>query len=151
MKKILISACLAGDNVKYNGGNNFADNPHIRKWLSEGRLVKICPESDGGLSTPRPPSEIIGDRVVNIQGDDVTAAFAKGARLALEKAEANGISYAILKQGSPSCGSKRIYDGTFTGVKIDGMGVAAKLLRQNGIEIFDETQINELAALIDGE
>lgn len=151
MEKILISACLAGDNVKYNGGNNFVENPHIRKWLSEGRLVKICPETEGGLSTPRPPSEIIGADVVNIQGDDVTEAFAKGARLALAKAEADRIRYAILKQGSPSCGSKRIYDGTFAGVKIDGMGVAAKLLKQNGIEIFDETQINELAALIDGE
>ncbi len=151
MEKILISACLTGDNVKYNGGNNLIDNPHIGKWLSQGRLVKVCPETEGGLSTPRPPSEIRGSKVVNIKGEDLTEEFAQGARLALEKAETMGIRYALLKQGSPSCGSKRIYDGTFSGTSTLGMGIAAGLLTAGGVKIFDETQIEELAKLIDGE
>lgn len=151
MEKILISACLVGDNVKYNGGNNLIDHPLIRKWLSEGRLVKICPETEGGLSVPRPPSEIRGDSVVNIEGEDVTENFAQGAKLALDKAESMGIKYAILKQGSPSCGSKRIYDGTFSGTSIFGMGISASLLSSGGVLIFDETEIEELARFIDGK
>lgn len=151
MEKILISACLVGDNVKYNGGNNLIDHPLIRKWLSEDRLVRICPETEGGLSTPRPPSEIRGGSVVNIEGEDVTEEFAYGAKLALEKAEAMGIRYAILKQGSPSCGSRRIYDGTFSGTSTTGMGISASLLASGGVLIFDETEIEELARFIDGK
>ena len=151
MEKILISACLVGENVKYSGGNNFIDSPHIRRWMEEGRLVTICPETEGGLATPRPPSEIRGGSVVNIEGDDVTESFARGAELALSKADSLGIRYAILKQGSPSCGSKRIYDGTFSGVSKCGMGIAASLLVASGILIYDETEIDELAKIVDGK
>ena len=150
MDKILVSKCLIGENVKYNGGNNLVDNPRLQKWLAERRVVAVCPEFEGGLPVPRPASEILGDRVVNTSGDDVTKEFVCGADIALAKAKQNGIKYALLKQGSPSCGSNRIYDGTFTGTKIAGMGVAARLLDKNGIEIFDETEIDKLGKIIDG-
>lgn len=148
MDKILISRCLLGDNVKYNGGNNKSENPIISKWINEGRVIPICPETDGGLSTPRPPSEIQKNSVVNIEGADVTAEFVLGAQIACEKAKMQGAKYAVLKQGSPSCGSKKIYDGTFSGTKINGMGISAKMLSEMEIEIFDESEIEILDAKI---
>ena len=151
MDKILVSKCLLGENVKYNGGNNFVDNPVIKKWMMEGRTISVCPEYEGGLPVPRPASEIRGGRVVNIQGEDVTEQFRCGAQIALERARDNGIKYAIFKQGSPSCGSKKIYDGLFCGNKISGMGIAARLLADNGIQIFDETEIDRLEKIIDGK
>ncbi len=146
MDKILISACLLGENVKYNGGNNRLDNPIIDRWRKADRLVPVCPEVFGGMSTPRPPSEISGGRVINTNGDDVTDFFEKGARAALERAQKSGAKYAMLKQNSPSCGSRNIYDGSFSGKKISGMGIAAALLRENGIKIYDETQADKLDA-----
>lgn len=146
MDKILISACLLGENVKYNGGNNRLDNPIIDRWRKADRLVPVCPEVFGGMSTPRAPSEIIGGRVINSNGDDVTNFFEKGAHTTLEYAQKSGARYAMLKQNSPSCGSKNIYDGTFSGKKISGAGITAALLRGNGIKIFDETQADALDA-----
>ncbi len=146
MDKILISACLLGENVKYSGGNNRLDSPVIARWRRADRLVPVCPEVFGGMSTPRPPSEIIGGRVINADGDDVTDFFEKGARIALEHAQKSGSRYAMLKQNSPSCGSRSIYDGSFSGKRISGTGIAAALLRKHGIKIYDETQADELDA-----
>lgn len=148
MDKIIISACLTGKNIKYNGGNNRIDKPAITRWQNEGRLVPVCPESLGGLPVPRPPAEISGAEVININGDDVTENFEKGARAALDIAEKSGAKYALLKQSSPSCGSEFIYDGTFSHTKIKGMGVAAALLAEHGIKVFDESRIDELDAEI---
>ncbi|MBQ7901272.1 MAG: DUF523 domain-containing protein, partial [Clostridia bacterium] len=136
---------------KYNGGNNFVDNPLMKKWMEEGRIISVCPEYEGGLPVPRSASEICGGRVVNAEGEDVTEQFCRGAQIALDRAEDNGIKYAIFKQGSPSCGSKKIYDGLFRGRKINGMGIAARLLADNGIQIFDETEIDKLGRIIDGK
>ena len=144
LDKILVSKCLLGENVKYNGGNNFADSEIIKKWQRLGMVIPICPECDGGLPTPRPASEIRGDRVINRENCDVTEYFEQGALEAVQKAVQYGAKYALMKQSSPSCGSKTIYDGTFSGTKKSGMGIAARKLSEQGVLIFDENQIEEL-------
>ncbi|MBQ8525313.1 MAG: DUF523 domain-containing protein [Clostridia bacterium] len=138
-----------GENVKYNGGNNQSDNPILAGWVKEGRAIPICPETEGGLSTPREPSEIQGDKVINCKGCDVTEEFICGARIACQKAKETKAKYALMKQGSPSCGSKTISDGTFTGTKKQGMGIAARLLSDMGVKIFDENEIEKLDKILD--
>ena len=108
---ILVSACLLGKNCKYNGGNNFC--PAVIEFLKDKEYKEICPECMGGLSTPRAPSEIKDGKVFSKTGTDVTKEFIKGAEESLKLAKEYGVSMAILKQGSPSCGYGRIYDGSF--------------------------------------
>ena len=115
--------------------------PLFLKWKNKGELVPVCPEVLGGLPTPRSCSEICDGKVVNTEGTDVTEQFNKGAEETLKIARENNVILAILKQGSPSCGCKKIYDGTFSGKKISGMGVTARLLTDNGIVVFDEDDI----------
>lgn len=145
-EKLLISACLCGKNTKYSGGNNLISN--LKEVEENFELFMVCPEVDGGLTTPRNPSEQRGDMVVSNQGKDVTKEFNLGANIALDIALKNNIKYALLKESSPSCGSKSIYDGTFTGKKINGMGVSAKLLKENGILVFSENEIENLLKII---
>ena len=142
MPKILVSACLYGECTKYDGTNNILKHPLFLKWKNMGELIPVCPEVLGGLSTPRPCSEIIGTKVVNTQGNDVTDNFNKGAEETLRIAKDNHVVFAILKQGSPSCGCKKICDGTFSGTKIPGMGVTARMLTDNGIVVFDEDDMH---------
>ncbi|MEK0313443.1 DUF523 domain-containing protein [Cohnella sp. 56] len=141
--KILISACLLGQKVRYDGEGKRCADPRIERWREEGRLVPVCPEVAGGLPTPRPPAQIRGDRVVTASGEDVTDAFERGAELALEAACMHDVALAILKQSSPSCGSLYVYDGTFTGAKRPGEGKTAGLLRRNGFKVFGEDQLDE--------
>ena len=138
--KLLISACLCGSNTKYNGKNNLIKNFELIKNNFE--LFLVCPEVDGGLTTPRNPSEINGTKVFSNEGLDVTQEFYKGAEIALKTALDNNIKLALLKDGSPSCGSKKIYDGTFSNCKIDGMGITTRLLRNNNIEVYTENEID---------
>ena len=142
MEKILISACLVGDNVKYNGGNNLSSK--IDALLEKYELVPFCPEVEGGLSIPRLPSERVGDRVINTNNEDVTDEFLKGAELAFNICLFLKIKKAILKEKSPSCGSKIIYDGTFSHKEISGMGVTAEYLKEKGIEVYNEDEIDSL-------
>ena len=114
--KLLISACLCGKNTKYSGGNNLI--PDLAKIEEKFELYLVCPEVDGGLTTPRNPSEQIGDKVVSNKGLDVTYEFYLGAKIALDVCKKNDIKYALLKESSPSCGSNLIYDGTFSSKKI---------------------------------
>ena len=144
MEKLLISACLTGVNCKYSGGNNKLDEAFLDKLRAKYEMIPVCPESDGGLSTPREPSERVGDRVLSCTGQDVTGEFVRGAQLALEKALANNCKKALMKELSPSCGSGKIYDGTFTGMVIDGFGVTAELLIKNGMEVFGESKADML-------
>lgn len=144
MEKLLISACLTGVNCKYSGGNNALDAAVLEKLRAKYILVPVCPESDGGLSTPRDPSERVGDTVLSRYGQNVTAEFARGAEIALERAVSEGCKKALMKELSPSCGSGRIYDGTFTGTVVDGYGLAAELLKNNGVEVFGEGKIEKL-------
>lgn len=132
---ILISACLVGENCKYNGGNNFHEK--ASELLRKGLAIYVCPEELGGLPTPRDPSEIKGSNVYSINGKDVTREFIRGAEETLKIAKENNVKLAILQSRSPSCGSKVIYDGTHTGRLIEGEGVTTKLLRQNGITVVN--------------
>ena len=141
--KILISGCLLGQKVRYDGKDSLQQNSRLDEWKNTGRIVSICPEMAGGLPTPRPPSEIVGDKVLTIDGEDVTAQYLLGAQKALELAQKHNIRVAILKARSPSCGSKQVYDGTHSGKLIDGMGVTAALFIQHGIKVFDETEIDQ--------
>ena len=140
MEKLLISACLVGENCKYNGGNNALPSETLAALRSRFELVPVCPEQLGGLPTPRVPSERRGARVVNREGADVTEAFRRGAEQALRIAEQTGCRRALLKSNSPSCGSGSIYDGSFSGRLTAGDGVAAALLKHSGIEVFGSVQ-----------
>ncbi|MBQ9899534.1 MAG: DUF523 domain-containing protein [Acholeplasmatales bacterium] len=142
MEKLLISAYILGINCKYNGKNNY--NPLVEKLKERYILIPICPEEMGGLSTPRNPSEILNDKVISSKGDDVTNNFFDGANKALDIVKKENISKALLKEGSPSCGSNYIYDGTFTKTKINGMGFTARLLKNNNIKIYTEDEIELL-------
>lgn len=134
--EFFISACLCGRPVRYDGRD--CGQPVYRRLVEEGRGIAACPECLGGLPTPRCPSEIRGGRVIARDGADVTAAFREGAQRALELCRRYGLRRAILKENSPSCGCRRIYDGSFTGAKIDGEGITARLLREHGIEVCSE-------------
>ena len=152
MHKILISACFLGANVRYNGIIKALDHQVIVNWREQGRLISVCPEVTGGLSTPRAPAELQphSARIVDTLGTDVTDAFLLGAEHALRLCQKHKIKYALLKEYSPSCGSKEIYDGSFTQKKVSGMGVTAKLLKKNGIEVFSELSLAKLIEKIDG-
>jgi len=144
---ILVSACLLGIDCKYNGSNN--KNENVLKYLQGKEYVIACPEQLGGLTTPRNPSEIvkIGENEVNEykllsnEGKDVSDNFIKGAEETLKIAKIFNCTQAILKEGSPSCGSSFIYDGSFTGKKISGQGVTTDLLRKNNIKVINENQV----------
>lgn len=134
---ILISACLCGENCKYDGTNNLREE--LKRLYDEGKALLICPEVMGGLSTPRNPSEINPDgRVVMCDGTDVTENFKKGAKMALEIADKVKPELIILKAKSPSCGVGRIYDGSFSKTLIDGNGITADLLIKNGYKVITE-------------
>lgn len=153
MPKILVSACLLGQKVRYDGSDNLQTHPRLQMWITAGNVVTICPEMAGGLPTPRLSAEIqaqkTGSDVLNgwasihtNDGADVTAEYCEGARKTLALAQKHAVRVAILKARSPSCGSNAIYDGSFSRTLITGMGVTAALLHQHGILVFDETQID---------
>jgi uncharacterized protein YbbK (DUF523 family) len=148
MEKILVSACLLGEPVRYNGGAATSDDPSLQRWIAEGRVVSVCPEVAGGLGTPRPRAERIGLRVLTEIGDDVTRAFVRGAELAREMAREHAIRIAVLKDGSPSCGSSTIHDGSFTGRRVSGAGITTDVLRADGVVVFSERQIAQAAAYL---
>ena len=134
---ILISACLCGENCKYDGTNNL--NETLKKLYDEGKTVLICPEVMGGLSTPRNPSEISPNgRVVMCDGTDVTENFKLGAQKALDIANEVKPGLIILKAKSPSCGVGRVYDGSFSKTLTDGNGITADLLIKNGYKVITE-------------
>ena len=141
-EKLLISACLTGENCKYNGGNNYI--AAVEQLKERYELFPVCPEQDGGLPTPRESSERLGNQVVSRSGNDVTTQFLSGAQHALDIALKNGCKLALLKERSPSCGCGAIYDGSFSGTVIEGDGVTAELLKQHGIAIYGESRIQEL-------
>jgi uncharacterized protein YbbK (DUF523 family) len=154
MHRILVSRCLLGHRVRYDGG---ASGPfdQLQLWLDEGRVVPLCPEVAGGLPTPRAAAEIPGGQgaqvldgqasVITTEGEDVSAQFLSGAFQALELVQQHGIRIAILKANSPSCGNRLTYDGTFSGVKVSGEGVTAALLKRHGVQVFSELELAEAA------
>ncbi|MGL5329067.1 MAG: DUF523 domain-containing protein [Peptostreptococcaceae bacterium] len=136
---ILVSACLLGIDCKYDDRNN--ENEKVKEYLNGKEFVIVCPEQLGGLTTPRDPSEIVECKVLSNKGKDVSDNFSKGARETLKIAKLYNCKEAILKDGSPSCGSTYIYDGSFTKSKIHGEGVTTTLLRQNNIKVISEKQL----------
>lgn len=141
-ENILISACLLGENCRYDGGSVPVENlgPLMKKF----NLIPVCPEIIGGMSTPRKPSERIGKKVINREGEDVTSYYERGAAEVLRLAKLYNCRYAILKERSPSCGYGTIYDGTFSHKIIEGNGVTAEILTKKGIKIYGESQIPKL-------
>jgi uncharacterized protein YbbK (DUF523 family) len=152
MERILVSACLLGDRVRYHGGDAACDHPVLQQWLNEGRVVAACPERDGGLPTPRPPAEIVGGGgssvierlaiVRTVAGADVTSNFCQGAERALDLVQQHRIRIAVLKDGSPSCGSSVVHDGSFSGTRIAGKGVTTALLEAHGVRVFSECDLD---------
>jgi len=148
---ILVSSCLLGLSTRYDGGNNA--HKLLLKYKSLQKFIPVCPEVEGGLSIPRLPAEIVdGDglkvlagqaRVLDSRGRDVTTAFVEGAKIIAGKLSAYKVTAAILKEGSPSCGVHRIYDGTFTKNKKAGQGVTAALLQQLNLPVYSEEELTE--------
>ena len=155
----LVSPCILGIPTRWDGGQCLASR--LVKLAAQGRLIPFCPEAAGGLTIPRPEAEIMGEdghavlakqaQVVSIEGVDVTAQYVRGAQLGLEIAQRYGIKTAILKAYSPACGSRKIYDGTFSLTLKPGQGVMAALLAENGITIYSENELDQLAILQDDE
>ena len=144
MEKLLISACLIGENCKYSGGNNALPEEQLRQLKENYELIPVCPEQLGGLPTPRTPAERRGDRVITRDGRDVTAEFHAGAERVRQISIDDTIRRALLKSRSPSCGRDRIYDGTFSGTLIRGNGVTAQILLEQGISVYTEEEIHRL-------
>jgi uncharacterized protein YbbK (DUF523 family) len=148
---ILVSSCLLGEKVRYHGGDAAISHPILDRWIAEGRVVPLCPEMAGGLRAPRPPAEIqggTGDDVlrgvafVRRKDDaDVSDAFERGAAAAVALVRELGIRVAVLKEGSPSCGVRQIYDGSFSGRRIEASGVTAAALRREGVRVFSEVEL----------
>jgi len=153
MKKVLISACLLGEKVRYDGNSLSSSGEILKEWLTQGRVVSVCPEVGTGMSIPREPAEISGGdgndvlageaSVIERSGGSVTKNFINGAQLALSLCKENDIQIAILTESSPSCGSTSIYNGEFSGHKIQGAGVTAALLMKNGIKVYSQYQLPE--------
>lgn len=154
---ILISACLLGEDVRYDGKNSsiaynttstFKQKEIFMDIICNHTIYSLCPEVAGGLSIPREPAEIISSnkpfKILTNEQKDVTINFLLGAKCALDLCIEKDIKVALLKSKSPSCGNKEIYDGTFSGKLVSGMGMTTKLLEENGIKVFNEHQINEL-------
>jgi len=166
MERVLVSACLLGARVRYHGGDAACADPILLRWVSEGRVVAVCPEQEGGLPTPRPAAEIVllrssaqlassrrsgqaviagTARVQTAAGSDVTEAFCAGADRALDLVKRHGIRVAVLKDASPSCGSAVVFDGSFSGERIPGSGVTTALLDAYGVRVFNESQLEAAA------
>lgn len=159
MEPVLVSACLLGEAVRFDGGDMRSDHAIMQRWLKEGRVVSVCPEVAGGLPVPRPRAEIAGSgggakvlagiaRAIDSNGRDVSTHLVGGAERSLAKAREHKVRVAVLKEGSPSCGSGFIFDGSFSDKRISGMGVTATLLAQNGVQVFSENQLAEADALL---
>ncbi|WP_314418596.1 DUF523 domain-containing protein [Pseudescherichia vulneris] len=156
--KILVSACLMGFKVRYNSSEKQAVEATLARWQQEGRLVIHCPELAAGLPVPRLSAEISGGtgmdvmrnaaRITESDGTDVTGHYQLAAWLALRAAQEAGCRAALLTDGSPTCGSRAIYDGSFNGQRQPGMGVAAALLTEHGIKVFSEQELPALIAWI---
>ena len=137
--KIMVSACLLGENCKYSGGNNRCEK--VLEFIRGHEVFPVCPEVMGGLSVPRPPAELVNGEVINCEGKSVDKEFRSGAQAALEIAQREKIDMAILQPRSPSCGVKEIYDGTFSGRRIPGSGVFAGLMKENGFAVMDADEL----------
>lgn len=136
--KVLVSACIMGENCKYNGGNNY--NPKVAAFLADKEIILICPEMLTGLGTPRNCAEIVNEKIMDSTGKDVDEVYRNGIALTLEKIRNEQIDLAILQSRSPTCGVHHIYDGTFSGTLIQGQGLFAKELIRKGLKVLDSDE-----------
>lgn len=141
-EKIIVSACLLGNKVRYDGKDSFKEE--IAMLSEKYELIPVCPEVLGGLMIPRDPAEINGSLVLTNKGKDVTINFREGAQTVLDLCKENHISKAIMKSKSPSCGKGKIYDGSFSHHLIDGNGIAVELLLKNNIKVYNENELGGL-------
>lgn len=139
---VLVSVCLLGVNCRYNGSAGML--AELSEMMQCAQMIPVCPEILGGLPTPRPPAERVGEKVLSCEGGDVTQAYLRGAQETLKLAKLYGAKYAVLKERSPSCGAGEIYDGTFSHSRIPGDGVAAALLKAHGVQVYGESRVGEL-------
>ncbi len=154
-----MSSCLLGERVRYHGGHAALDDEILRGWQEEGRLVLFCPEVAGGLPVPRELAELAGGdgyevlkglaRVVDRHGRDVTSGFLSGAEACVRSALHHDVGLAVLKEGSPSCATGQIHDGSFQGATRSGAGVAAAALKRAGIEVFSEHELAAASSFLD--
>ena len=135
MAKILVSACLLGENCKYNGGNNY--NAALAEFLKDKEVIPVCPERDGGLPSPRASVELIDNVPYDKDGNCYEEAFRKGIAVALKTAAEEEIAYAVLQSRSPTCGVGRVYDGSFSGRLTEGDGRLVQALKEQGITVYD--------------
>ena len=140
--RLLVSACLMGVGCRYDGKSN--ELPQLKELLARHQCIPACAEIFGGLPTPRVPAEIQGDRVVNREGLDVTEEFTRGAQEVARLAEVTSCTAALLKERSPSCGCGWVYDGTFTKTLVEGDGLTAKALKEMGVTVYGESEIEKL-------
>jgi uncharacterized protein YbbK (DUF523 family) len=144
-EKILVSACLLGHPVRYDGKSvPLKEIDWLQKLQQQNRLVIICPEQAGGLPTPRDPAERQKNKIITINNQDVTNEFEKGAKLALKLCQQHDIKIALLKANSPSCGNQQIYNGQFNNTLIAGLGMTAELLSKHNIKVYSELEIQQL-------
>ena len=136
--KIAVSACLLGENWKYDGGNNYSEKVH--RFIEGHEVIAVCPEVAGGLPTPRVPAEIVNGIVTMKDGKNVDAEFRRGAQLETKKIIDNHVDLCILQSRSPSCGVKEIYDGSFSKKKIAGQGLLAQALSERHIRLIDSSE-----------
>lgn len=136
--KVLVSACIMGENCKYNGKNNY--NPKVPAFLADREIIMICPEMLAGLGIPRNCAEIVNGKVVDSKGNNVNEDFSKGVALAFEKIKNEQIDFAVLQSRSPTCGVHQIYDGSFSGTLIQGQGLFARELIRMGVKVFDSDE-----------
>ncbi len=155
MQKILISACLLGEAVRYDGKHQQQHHKILHQWIQQQRVISFCPEVAGGLPVPRVAAEIVGGDGIDVlsgrasvmdkAGENISEAFIRGAQSALAICKQHHIKMAILARRSPSCGNQLIYDGTFSGTIISGMGVTAALLKQHDIWVFNQDSFEDAA------
>jgi len=153
-QKVLVSACLLGDKVRYDGTSRPVGHSVLDQWLEDGRVIKECPETLGGLLVPRPAAEIEPGfdghdiyheegKVITRQGHNVSQYFVRGARRVIERIQADNIRIAVMKANSPSCGNEQIYSGEFNRTTRTGQGVTAAALTEAGVRVFNEHQLEE--------
>lgn len=147
--KVAVSSCLLGINCKYSGGNNYHDE--LNRWLKEHEITAVCPEVLGGLPVPRASCEIRNEKVKTKSGDDKTKEYRRGAEKALAQVRENGCELVILQARSPSCGVCHIYDGTFSEKLIEGSGIFARMLREQGIPALDTENIESIDFVLNGK
>lgn len=137
--KVLVSACLLGENCKYNGGNNYS--AAVAEYVKDMEVIPVCPEMEAGFGCPRIPMEIVGGVLINRDGVNLDKPMAQAIKKILKSLEGQEIAYAILKSRSPTCGVRQVYDGTFSGKLVSGMGLFAQALSDFGYQVLDSEEV----------